>query len=340
MGKARILIAVAATILLGSSGWFALVPTPNVDQSPLTHQYIPQASNQPIVPIPQFVQLDSAKVKLGRKLFHDTRLSKDNTIACSSCHDLHLAGQDGRPVSLGVDDREGTMNSPSVYNSAFNFRQFWDGRAVTLEEQVSGPLHDPAEMATDWQQVESKLNQDKPLVEQFEAIWDDGITPNNIQSAIAEFERSLITPNAIFDRYLRGELKSLTPEQQEGWNLFRDLGCITCHQGINIGGNMFANMGVMGEYFADRKQPIHKHDLGRFNVTGDLNDKHVFKVPSLRNVMLTAPYFHDGSVASLEEAIDIMAHYQTGVQLSTEQRDKLIAFLQTLTGEYREHYEK
>jgi cytochrome c peroxidase len=333
--SANLLQSVIFTVLLiiGFTVWMTFELTSN-NKSELPATYIPDTDNRPITPIPENLALDPLKVKLGRILFHDKRLSKDNTIACSSCHDLNRAGQDGLAVAVGINRLTGTVNSPTVLNSGFAFRQFWDGRAPNLEIQVEGPIHNPIEMNSNWQEVIAKLNNDPQLVTPFSAIWKDGITPNNIQEAIAEFERSLITPNSPFDRYLKGDNSALTKIEIKGWNLFRDLGCISCHQGVSIGNNMYANLGVMGDYFGDRGRPIVKSDLGRYNVTGKDRDKHVFKVPSLRNIALTAPYFHDGSIDTLDEVVNTMARYQLGINLSKNQRDHLVAFLESLTGEF------
>jgi cytochrome c peroxidase len=302
------------------------------DASIPVQTYAAPATEQPITPIPDALDLDRRKVDLGRRLFHEKRLSSDNTISCASCHDLKLAGADANPVAVGVVNQMGTVNSPTVLNSVFNFRQFWDGRAATLEEQAEGPVHNPIEMASNWPEVINKLSREAQYVRDFQAIWPEGITASHIQSAIAEFERSLITPNSPFDRYLKGESHALNAEARKGWDLFRNLGCIACHQGVNMGGNMYANLGVMGDYFADRGKPLVKSDLGRFNVTGRAEDRHMFKVPTLRNIALTAPYFHDGSIAKLDKAVDTMARYQLGAELSEPDRNALVAFLHTLNG--------
>jgi cytochrome c peroxidase len=253
-------------------------------------------------------------------------------VSCASCHDLGLAGADGRPVAVGVAKQAGSVNSPTVLNSAFNFRQFWDGRAATLEEQAEGPVHNPLEMASNWPEVIRKLAADDRYVRAFKGLWRDGITGPNIQSAIAEFERSLVTPDSPFDRYLKGEAQALSAEGRKGWDLFRNLGCIACHQGVNMGGNMYANLGVMGDYFADRGRPLAKSDLGRYNITRREEDRHMFKVPSLRNVARTGPYFHDGAIADLDKAVEAMARYQLGVELKAADRRALVAFLHALDG--------
>ena len=320
--------------LVGAAIWGALLfLTRQESVSEPVPSYMPPATEQPITPIPDALSLDPRKVSLGRRLFHDKRLSRDDTISCASCHDLlNLAGGDAMPVAVGVANQRGTVNSPTVLNSAFSFSQFWDGRAATLEDQAEGPVHNPIEMDTNWQDVIGKLERDPELVREFRAIWPDGIKPVHLQSAIAEFERSLITPDSPFDRYLKGDSQALDANARKGWDLFRELGCIACHQGVNIGGNMYASLGVMGDYFADRGTPLAKSDMGRFNVTGREEDRYRFKVPTLRNVARTAPYFHDGAVAKLEQAVENMARYQLGVELMATDRDALVAFLVALNG--------
>lgn len=295
--------------LLAAGVWHSLASRPSVPEQ----VYTPPATEQPITPIPDSLALDARKVELGRRLFHDKRLSLDDSISCASCHDLKLAGMDGRPVGVGVANQMGMVNSPTVLNSVFNFRQFWDGRAATLEEQVEGPLHNPIEMATNWKMVIEKLSRDPYYPGAFQAIWPDGIQAVHIQSAIAEFERSLITPDSPFDRYLKGDQQALSAQARKGWDLFR-------------------NLGILGDYFADRGRPLVKADLGRFNITGREEDRHMFKVPSLRNVARTAPYFHDGSIDTLEKAVDTMARYQLGQELGAADRQALVAFLQSLNG--------
>ena len=286
---------------------------------------------EPIEPLPLRIELDAAKVALGDKLFHDKRLSRDGTIACASCHRLDSGGVDNTPVSTGIDGAKGSINAPTVLNSGFNFRQFWDGRARSLEEQAAGPIHNPIEMGSDWQQVLAKLRQDTALTAQAAAAYPQGLTEESIVDAIATFKSSLVTP-APFDRYLRGDSSAIDLSAARGYELFKDYGCVACHQGVNVGGNMFQVFGVMGDYFAKRGGPTEA-DLGRFNVTGLEADKHVFKVPSLRNVALTAPYFHDGSAATLEDAVDVMFRYQLGRSAPAEDKALIVEFLHTLTGD-------
>lgn len=290
-----------------------------------------QLLNEPIQALPQRVDLDARKVSLGRTLFHDKRLSKDNSISCASCHDLAKGGVDGRQFALGINGQVGPINTPTVLNSGFNFRQFWNGRAATLEEQAAGPIHNPGEMGSNWQEVLGKLGQDAKLVELFKGVYRDGLQPRNIQDSIATFERSLVTPSR-FDRYLRGETNAITEDEKRGYQLFKNYGCVACHQGVNVGGNMYQTFGVLGSYFKDRGN-ITEADLGRYSVTKNELDRHVFKVPSLRNVALTAPYFHDGSAPTLEAAVEIMFRYQLGRPAPAADKASIISFLKSLTGE-------
>ncbi|MCL2874827.1 MAG: cytochrome-c peroxidase [Betaproteobacteria bacterium] len=290
----------------------------------------PPIFDEPIEPISAPTGLDALKVALGQTLFHDPRLSRDNTVSCASCHDLQTGGVDHRVRSFGVGNAVGDINTPTVYNSGFNFRQFWDGRAASLEEQAAGPILNPVEMASSWEQVIAVLEADPQMASRFRAIYGGPATPARVMEVLAEFERSLVTP-ARFDRWLKGEATAISDQELEGYLLFKRHGCATCHQGRNVGGNIFQRFGVMLDYFADKK--VEKADLGRFNVTGREEDKYVFKVPSLRNVALTAPYFHDGSEASLQEAVAIMGRYQLGLDIPEEEVRSIVLFLHTLTGE-------
>lgn len=306
------------------SGWVALF---------LSFPAIASTLREPILPLsaPQFSQLQRQQIILGRDLFHDARLSRDNSTSCASCHSLNLAGADGRRFSVGINRAMGTVNAPTVINSGFNIAQFWDGRAATLEEQVSGPVHNPLEMGSNWGEVIEKLQQDEGYAERFKRLYTDGLTADNLQHAIALFERSLVTLDAPFDRYLRGDDDAISNEAKQGYRLFKSYGCVACHQGQNVGGNMYARMGVLGNYFLSKRE-LTPADMGRYNVTGEEDDMHVFKVPSLRLVTQTAPYFHDGSTETLEEAIGIMARYQLGRRIKDEDTLLIIHFLETLAG--------
>ena len=290
-----------------------------------------QLSDEPIKPLPAKMNLDARKVSLGRAMFHDKRLSKDNSLSCASCHEIAKGGMDGRQSAIGIKGQVGPINTPTVLNSGLNFRQFWNGRAATLEEQAAGPVHNPGEMGSNWAEVLAKLNQDAALVGQFRALYADGLQPKNIQDAIATFERSLITPSR-FDRYLNGESNAINGDEKQGYQLFKNYGCVACHQGQGVGGNMYQTFGVLGNYFKD-KGKVTEADLGRFAVTKNELDRHVFKLPSLRNVELTAPYFHDGSAKTLEEAIDVMFRYQLGRTAPAADKALIVKFLKTLTGE-------
>jgi len=294
-------------------------------------QYV---NKMPIYPLPNQIILPPNKVALGERLFHDSRLSRDDSISCATCHDLATGGVDNLPFSIGIDGQKGDINTPTVFNSHFNFKQGWAGRAATLKEQVALPIHNPKEMDSNWQHVISKLEKDNYYFKTFNRLYTDGIQEHNIQDALAIFESSLITPDSPFDRYLNGDENALNEPEKKGYHLFNSYGCISCHQGINIGGNMFQKFGVFGDYFADRGN-ITKADLGRFNVTGREMDRHRFKIPSLRNVALTAPYFHDGSAATLKEAVKIMIRYQLGRDIPKEEIELIIDFLGTLTGKYK-----
>jgi cytochrome c peroxidase len=289
-------------------------------------------SNEPIKPLPTDVRLDVRKVALGERLFGDRRLSRDNSMSCASCHNLAKGGVDGLPFSIGIGGAKGPINAPTVFNSSLNFRQFWDGRADSLEQQSASPIHNPKEMGSNWAEVLAKLAKDRALVDQIKQSYPGGLLAKNIQDAISVFERSLTTPNARFDKYLRGDKSSLSGDELHGYQLFKAYGCISCHQGVNVGGNMFQTFGVMGDYFAKRGN-VTATDLGRYNVTKNEADRHVFKVPSLRNVALTAPYLHDGSAPTLGDAVDVMFKYQLGRPASTQDKQLIVKFLHTLTGE-------
>ena len=286
----------------------------------------------PFQPIPTSVDVDERKAQLGQMLFHDTRLSGDQTVSCASCHSTEFFGADGRVVSIGVKGNLTRRNSPTVFNAVYHFRQFWDGRARTLEEQIDGPMLAAHEMDSSWETAIGRLERDSRYHRMFAAIYSDGVTPTNVKDAIAEFERTLITPNSPFDHFLRGQQEALTDTERRGYDRFRSLGCVSCHHGINLGGNSFQTLGKYADYFGDVASGSDI-DMGRFEVTGDPRDRFVFKVPSLRNVAETGPYFHDGSVATLEDAVRLMGRYQLGYELTNTWIQEIVAFLHTLTGD-------
>lgn len=282
-------------------------------------------SKELITPIPLENIYNKEKAILGKKLFFETKLSYDNTISCSSCHILSDGGDDNLPVSFGVSGKTGVRNSPTVLNSRYNIAQFWDGSASSLKEQAKGPIHNPVEMNSSFEQIVSKLNKYKEYKDSFSTIYKDGITGDNVIDAISEFEKTLTTPNSRFDKYLRGDNNILTKDEKNGYKLFKDYGCISCHNGVNIGGNLFQKVGVLIDY--------KTNDLGRYNITKMKKDKFYFKVPTLRNIELTAPYMHNGKVKTLQEAVKIMVHYQIGYELEDKEIQDIVKFLKTLTGE-------
>lgn len=290
--------------------------------------------NEPILPIPLYHEVNSAKAKLGEQLFHETLLSGDNSISCASCHNIDQYGVDGTKSSVGIEGQVGTVNAPTVLNSRFNFAQFWDGRAEDLKEQAKGPVTNPIEMGSVWADVIVKLKKNKTYVQAFDKIYKEGITTDTVADAIKNYEYTLTTVNSPFDQYLRGFDDAITEQQKRGYSLFKEYGCVACHQGVNVGGNMYQRMGAFIPYFTEENIKL-KADLGRYNVTKDERDLHVFKVPSLRVAAYTAPYFHDGSVATLEEAIDIMARYQLGYTISRQDNKDIAAFIESLSGEIR-----
>ncbi len=295
-----------------------------------------QWANEAIRPVQDSVSVDMRKVILGNLLFHDVRLSSDNTVSCSSCHGLNTGGVDNKAFSEGVGGQHGGVNAPTVYNALYNFVQFWDGRAATLADQAAGPPLNPVEMACkSFDEICDKLKADAAFTKAFTEVYPDGINEVNITNAIQEFERTLLTPNSRFDKYLKGDMAALTTEELAGYDLFKKYNCATCHVGENMGGQSYELMGIKQDYFADRGTELTVEDNGRFKETKNERDRHRFKVPGLRNVALTAPYFHDATQATLEDAVRAMGKYEVGVDLSQQEVKQIVAFLQTLTGEYQ-----
>ena len=289
--------------------------------------------DEPLKPLPPAPQQNPLRVELGRQLFNEPRLSVNNTLSCASCHRLESGGADTRAFSIGFAGQPVTINTPSVFNATLNFRQFWNGRADTLESQIHEVVKSPSEMGSNWEHVVQVLAADPGYRSAFGNAYPNGVTMNNVQNALATYERTLLSSNSRFDQYLLGDTDILTTEEKYGYQRFKEYGCIACHQGVNIGGNMFQKFGVMGDYFKVRGNPTDA-DLGRYLVTQDEEDRNVFKVPSLRNVAVTAPYFHDGSANTLEEAVDVMFTFQLGRIPSAEDKTLIIKFLKTLTGEW------
>ena len=278
--------------------------------------------------------ITAEKVALGKKLYFDVNLSKDNTQSCNTCHNLATYGVDNKSFSPGNDGGLGGRNSPTTLNAALHIAQFWDGREPTVEAQAGGPILNPVEMAMpDEKAVIKKLSGLEGYKEMFASAFPDAkpaITYENLKTAIGAFERKLITPSR-FDKYLAGDNAALDDKEKKGLQTFIDAGCITCHSGNLLGGAMYQKFGLFGNYWELTKS--EKIDNGRFDVTGSEADKYMFKVPSLRNIEKTGPYFHDGSVADLKASVDIMARLQLNKELSGEELDAITAFLSSLTGE-------
>lgn len=294
--------------------------------------------NEPVQPIPRSLPVDGKKVALGMRLYHDPRLSGDNSISCAHCHQLGAGGVDGRKTSQGVGGATGPINAPTVYNATFNIVQFWDGRAVDLQAQAGGPPLNPIEMASkSWDEITDKLKQDPILTRDFTAVYPQGFSGASITDAIAEFEKTLITPDAPFDKYLRGDDSALTGQQKHGYALFKENKCATCHGGKILGGRSFEPLGLKKDFgFGE----ITAADIGRMNVTNDVRDRLRQKVPTLRNVALTAPYFHRGDIKTLDEAVKEMLKYQVGTSLPQQDVDDIVAFLHTLNGVYTPYSDK
>lgn len=284
--------------------------------------------NEPIQPIEPAPVTDQAKVELGKQLFFDPRLSKSGFISCNSCHNLSMGGSDNLPTSIGHNWQEGPINSPTVLNSSLNLAQFWDGRAGDLQEQAGGPIENPMEMGFTHDLAVGVIASIPQYVESIKSVYKvDKVSINEITDAIAEFEKTLVTPNARFDKWLKGDDKAITAYELEGYELFKSVGCTACHNGVNVGGNSFQKMGLYEEYVTNNPAE------GVAGLSGEDADRFKFKVPTLRNVELTYPYFHDGAYWKLEEAVDVMARLQLGRKLEKDEIGKITAFLKTLTGE-------
>jgi len=279
------------------------------------------------------------KIDLGKKLYFDNRLSKDNTQSCNTCHNLSTYGVDNKSFSEGNDGGLGGRNSPTTLNASLHIAQFWDGREPTVEAQAGGPILNPVEMA---------MHSEKDVMERLKQIDDYSIlfkkafpnekevyTYDNLKKAIGAFERQLLTPSK-FDDYLAGNKSALSDDEKEGLNTFIEVGCVACHSGALLGGTTFMKFGTFGDYWDLTKSD--KIDNGKFDLTQKESDKYVFKVPSLRNIEKTYPYFHDGSVNSLEDAVSIMAKLQLNKDLTEKEIKNIVIFLNTLTGELDEKY--
>jgi len=291
-----------------------------------------------IQPVPASIPTDPAKVSLGERMYNDTRLSHDGTISCASCHILKDGGADESDsrTSEGIYGQFGGVNAPTVYNAYFNVQQFWNGRAADLQEQAAGPPTNPVEMGcADWNEIVQRLRADRALAAEFAAVYPgEGITQATVTDAIAEYEKTLLTPDSRFDLYLKGDKYALSDQEIAGYKAFKENACATCHTGVILGGKSFERLGIFEDYFAERDSDIayNADDDGLMGFTLKGSDLHKFKVPGLRNVALTAPYFHDGSVDSLEDAVEDMAEFELGKDLRDSDVDAIVAFMKTLTG--------
>lgn len=268
------------------------------------------------------------KVELGKMLFFEPRLSKSGFISCNSCHNLSTGGVDALPTSIGHQWQEGPINSPTVLNADFMLAQFWDGRASNLKEQAAGPIANPKEMGFTHELATETIASMPAYRARFAKVYgDEKVDIDRLTDAIAAFEKTLVTPNSPFDQYLLGKQDAISGDAKAGYQLFKDKGCVSCHNGPAVGGTMFMKMGLI--------KPFHTNNPaeGRKGVTGKDADKFVFKVPTLRNIELTYPYFHDGSVWTLEEAVNTMADIQLGQKLTEKETKEMVAFLNSLTGE-------
>jgi len=288
---------------------------------------LPRAGNEPIQPIAPARSQSPALVNLGKKLFFDPRLSRSGAISCNSCHNLASGGSDNLKTSIGDHWQQGPINSPTVLNARFNVAQFWDGRADTLKTQAAGPIANPGEMASTHQLAVDVLRAIPGYGAEFRrAFGNDTIDIDRVTTAIAAFEETLVTPDSRFDRWLRGDRHAISGTELAGYRLFKENGCISCHNGPAVGGASFQKLGIAEPYLTSNPA------LGRIGVTGKEQDRLVFKVPTLRNVELTYPYFHDGGVATLKDAVQTMGRIQLGKQIADDDAEKIVAFLRTLTG--------
>ncbi|MGE8360731.1 cytochrome-c peroxidase [Pseudomonas sp.] len=284
--------------------------------------------DEPVHVIPAAEITDPGKVELGKQLFFDPRLSRSGFISCNSCHNLSMGGSDNLPTSIGHHWQEGPINSPTVLNASMNLAQFWDGRAADLKEQAAGPISNPKEMAFTHVLAIDTLRSIPQYREAFKQVYTlDEITLDAVTDAIAEFEKTLVTPNSRFDQWLNGDDTAISTAELEGYELFKSIGCVACHNGPALGGNSFQKMGLVEPY--ETRNPAE----GVAGLTGKDADRFKFKVPTLRNVELTYPYFHDGAYWALEDAVDVMARLQLGRTLSPDEVGKITAFLKTLTGD-------
>jgi cytochrome c peroxidase len=324
------------TLLIGAIA--GILNLPAMAEEKLPWPALPDAA-----PVPEDNPMSEAKIELGKTLFLDPRLSSTGTVSCNSCHNVMAGGDDNRPNSFGVHGQQGGRGAPTVWNAAFQSVQFWDGRAPTLEEQAKGPVTNPIEMGMDdWNKAVERVQSIPGYVPMFKAAFGDDvkIDVDSIAKAIAAYERTLITPNSPYDRYANGDKTAMSEQQVKGMKTFMETGCVACHSGVNFSGpEMPVGTGFYNKFptFADNdyeKKYNFSADPGRFEATKQEADKNMWRVPTLRNIALTAPYFHNGAVRDLNEAVKVMGKTQLNKDLSDEQAQDIVAFLEALTGEF------
>jgi len=287
-----------------------------------------QRSPEPISPVAAAKVVNPPLVELGKKLYFDPRLSKSGFISCNSCHNLSMGGSDNLKTSIGHNWQKGPINSPTVLNSSMNVAQFWDGRAATLKAQAGGPIANPGEMAFTHELAVAMLGTIPGYVNEFDRVFKTRtIDIDKVTTAIAAFEETLVTPNSRFDRWLQGDLSAISSDELDGYRLFKSSGCTACHNGPGAGGASFRKMGIVEPYKTDNPAE------GRVAVTGKDADRFNFKVPTLRNVELTYPYFHDGAADTLAESVEVMGRIQLGRRYAPDETARIVAFLKTLTGD-------
>lgn len=303
------------------------------------HALVQAQRSEPIQPLPETVtDVEPAKVKLGEKLFADKRFSADNSVSCQSCHLPNAGGADPRRHSVSAFGKVRALNSPSIYNVRYNTSGLnWTGRTKDLDAQINGSISNADTMAHDWGKVMAILAGDAAIAAEFKAAYggEDAVSQKNAMHAIVSYEKSLVTPSR-FDDWLRGQENAISAQEKQGYDKFKAYGCVGCHNGINVGGNSFMKFSMVGNYFSDRelkgRGAMLELDKGRFVVTKKDEDLQVFRVAPLRNVALTAPYFHDGAVETLDEAIELMGRHQLGREIPPADRKDIEAFLKSLTG--------
>ncbi len=319
-------------------GFLTAAAGPLAASEELLTRHVHDVASEYLFPIPTLAELiddfgyNDAQIELGRHLYFEQRVSKDEDISCATCHGLDTGGVDLLPTSIGHDGQVGGRNAPTVYNAVLNIEQFWDGRAPDLAEQAKGPVENPIEMANTRDALIETLKGIPGYVSLFDQAFPDDADPvtfDNFATAIAAFETTLLTPSR-FDKFLQGDLNALSLGEKVGLDIFVDLGCVECHNGYNVGGGNYQRFGAVQEPGTTHRPP---GDIGLAAVSGNPTDKFVFRVPSLRNIAETGPYFHTGSAETLEEAIQVMAQVQLGTGLSSDDAELLVEFLHTLTGE-------